>query len=170
MYTRVQTWFPFTIQIGMNGREYLARQMDQQNMSYVRSGNCFPEIDDLLKAQQLMENLHSINWSKMLEDIRRQTHPAHESMFTDLGFQYYWSTYQSEWATDVMFRSTQDLQAIYPALVRGAIQGFDCRKVMRFLGRKQLSRFPAGEITSDDDERYEGIRVKHVSQKNSEKA
>jgi hypothetical protein len=87
-----------------------------------------------------------------------------------LGFHYYWSAFQTEWATDVMFRSTQDLQTIYPSLVRGAIQGFDCRKVMRFLGRKQLSRFPAGEITSDYDERYEGIRVKHVSQKNSVKA
>ena len=53
----------------------------------------------------------------------------------------------------------------YPSLVRGAIDAFDCREVMRFLGRKQLNRFPDGEVTSDYGERYEGIRVKHVSQK-----
>ena len=28
MYARIQTWFPFNIQVGLNGREWLARQMD----------------------------------------------------------------------------------------------------------------------------------------------
>jgi hypothetical protein len=69
-----------------------------------------------------------------------------------------------------MFDSTRNLQAIYPSLVRGAIHGFDCREVMRFLGRKQLNRFPAGEVVSDYGDRYEGIRIKHVSQGNSVKA
>src|SRR5580658_2417826 len=27
MYARVQTWFPFQIQVGLNGREWLAQQM-----------------------------------------------------------------------------------------------------------------------------------------------
>jgi len=137
MYTRIQTWFPFTIQIGMNGREYLARQMDKQGMSYIRSENCFPDIENIAKAQRLMDQMHKLDWPKMLERIRRITHPAHESMFQGLGFEYYWSGYQTEWATDIMFDSTRELQAIYPSLVRGAIQGFDCREVMRFLGRKQ---------------------------------
>ena len=170
MYTRIQTWFPFNIQIGINGREYLARQMDKRDMAYTRSGNCFPDIENLAKAQQLMAGMHKINWPKTLDAIRRTAHPAHESMFDGLGFHYYWSAYQTEWATDVMFDSTRDLQAIYPSLVRGAMQAFDCREVMRFLGRKQLNRFPADEVTSDYGERYEGIRIKHVSQKNSVKA
>jgi len=168
MYTRIQTWLPFNIQIGINGREYLARQMDKRGMDYIRSGNCFPDIDNIPKAQKLMDNMHKINWPKELERIRRQVHPTHESIFGKLGLNYYWSAYQTEWATDVMFDSTRDLQAIYPALVRGAIQGFDCHDVMRFLGRK-WNRFPDGEITSDYGERCEGIRVKHVSQKNSVK-
>ena len=28
MYAQLQTWFPFNIQVGMNGREWLARQME----------------------------------------------------------------------------------------------------------------------------------------------
>jgi hypothetical protein len=89
-------------------------------------------------------------------------------MLGNLGLNYYWSAFQTEWATDLMFHSPQELQKIYPSLVRGAIQGFGCRDVMRFLGRKS-SRFPSGEITSDYGERCEGIRVKHVSQRNSVK-
>jgi hypothetical protein len=169
MYTRIQTWFPFNIQIGMNGREYLARQMDKHGMDYIRDGNCFPDIDNVPKAQELMDNLHKIDWTKALDFIRQTTHPAHETMLGHLGLNYYWSAFQTEWATDVMFDSPETLQSIYPALVRGAIQGFDCRDVMRFLGRK-WSRFPNGEITSDYGKRVEGIRIKHVSQKNSVKA
>jgi hypothetical protein len=169
MYTRIQTWFPFNIQIGMNGREYLARQMDKKGMDYLRDGNCFPDIDELSKAQKLVDKMHKIDWVQALNRLRQAVHPAHEAMLGKLGLNYYWSTYQSEWATDIMFHSTQDLQTIYPSLVRGAIQGFDCREVMRFLGRK-WNRFPNGEITSDYGERCEGIRIKHVSQRNSVKA
>jgi len=116
-----------------------------------------------------MDNLHTIDWATTLDQFRQAAHPAHESMLGHLGLNYYWSAFQTEWATDVMFESPEALHAIYPALVRGAIQGFDCRDVMRFLGRKQLTRFPSGEITSDYGERVEGIRVKHSSQKNSVK-
>jgi hypothetical protein len=39
MYARLQTWFPFNIQIGFNGREWLAGQMDQDGLKYLQQGN-----------------------------------------------------------------------------------------------------------------------------------
>jgi hypothetical protein len=33
MYSRIQTWFPFNLQVGLNGREWLARPMDQAGLS-----------------------------------------------------------------------------------------------------------------------------------------
>ena len=59
-----------------------------------------------------------------------------------------------------MFRSEQELGAIYPALVRGAIQSFSSEDVMRFLGRKLVGQFH-GEIQSSYQKRWEGVRVKH---------
>ena len=35
LYVRLQTWFPFEIQVGLNGREWLARQMDRDGVRYV---------------------------------------------------------------------------------------------------------------------------------------
>jgi hypothetical protein len=32
MYIRLQTWFPFEVQIGLNGREWLAQRMDQEGL------------------------------------------------------------------------------------------------------------------------------------------
>ena len=38
MYARLQTWFPFHIQIGVNGREWLSRQMDREGSKYAKPG------------------------------------------------------------------------------------------------------------------------------------
>jgi hypothetical protein len=46
LYARLQTWFPFSIQVGMNGREWLARQMDKAGLKYRQQGNCFVWIED----------------------------------------------------------------------------------------------------------------------------
>ena len=52
---RIQTWFPFSIQICLNGREWLARQMQAAGLDYLQQDNCFPWIADWTKAQRLMD-------------------------------------------------------------------------------------------------------------------
>ena len=36
MNARIQTWFPFPVQICLNGREWLARQMEAAGLEYAR--------------------------------------------------------------------------------------------------------------------------------------
>ena len=119
MSARVQTWFPFSLQVCINGREWLARQMDKVRMRYIRYDNSFPWIEDFPKAQKLFDRMLRLNWPKTLDAVRRRVHPAHGSMFRGLGFDYYWSAFQTEWATDTTFTSPAALAAIYPQLVRG---------------------------------------------------
>ena len=45
MYVRLQTWLPMDIQVGVNGREYLACRMDRAGMEYEKRDNCFTRID-----------------------------------------------------------------------------------------------------------------------------
>jgi hypothetical protein len=52
---RIQSWFPFSIQVCLNGREWLARQMDRKGLNYQRQDNCFPSIERVDKAQKLMD-------------------------------------------------------------------------------------------------------------------
>src|SRR5262249_47405995 len=40
-YTRLQSWLPFTMHVGLNGREWLAKQMDRVGLEYVKKDNCF---------------------------------------------------------------------------------------------------------------------------------
>ena len=165
---RIQTWFPFSVQICLNGRQWLARTMDAAGLSYQQHENSFPWIEDFAKAQRLMDRLLRMNWPRFLDGIARILNPAAATMFEVFRVPYYWSAHQSEWATDVAFHSHEALAAVYPQLTWGAITSFSSPDVMRFLGRGFNSRF-SGQVVSDFKDRPEGIRVKHRVNGNSVK-
>jgi len=172
MHLRLQSWFPFAVHICLNGREWLRRQMDQHQMSYAKKENCFTAISHVSGAQRLMDKQLEINWPEKLDEILRQNHPLALDICAPLGLNYFWSTEESEYATDVMFKSPKPLQQIYPALVRHAITSFSSADVMRFLGHRVAAHKTVrgdfeGEIVSDLKQRPEGIRVKHSINANS---
>ena len=160
MNARIQTWFPFTIYICLNGREWLSRQMDVARMKYRRIDNCFTWLEDVEAAQKLMDEQLKFQWTPKLDLIALKLNPAHDEIFQQYELNYYWSVHQSEWASDIMFTSPQALSAIYPQLVQGAMSSFSAPDIMRFLGRKPHGNFQ-GEVVSDYKKRAEGIRVKH---------
>jgi hypothetical protein len=170
MQVRLQTWLPFTVHVVLNGRERLARQLDAAGIGYVRRDNCFTALDDLAQAQALADAQLRTDWAPLLEHWARQVNPIYDDLFGDGGWPYYWSADQSEWATDVLFRSPSALAAAYPQWLRYGIEQLGSRDVLRFLGRKLpsagLSAF-AGEVVSDLKERSEGVRLKHRLNANS---
>jgi len=166
MHVRLQTWLPFTIQVCLNGREWLARQMDRAGISYTKRDNCFTYISDVPRAQQLMDRLSARRWRQFLDALAQKVNPwIHPRTGLDV-HSYYWSVRQGEYATDVMFRSAASLAEIYPRLLRHAMFQFGSEEVMRFLQRRTNQRF-AGEVSSDLQRRLEGIRVKHRVEENS---
>jgi hypothetical protein len=109
MHARIQTWFPFSIQICLNGREWLARSMDAARMGYIQRDNCFTWLERPERAQRLMDQQVQAAWPELLNGIARGLNPLHETMFQAFPIDYYWSTYQSEWATDILFRDPKAL-------------------------------------------------------------
>jgi hypothetical protein len=175
MHARIQTWFPFAIQVCLNGREWLARSMDAGGLGYVRRDNCFTWLDQPERAQRMMDRQVHSDWPDLLARIARSLNPAHAAMFAGFPMEpYYWSCYQSEWATDVMFRDPAVLARLYPNLVHHGLTTFLSTDVMRFLGRKVLAdeRLPprfAAEVVSNVKHRPEGVRIKHRIGDNSVK-
>jgi hypothetical protein len=165
-HVRLQTWFPWNMHVVINGREWLARQMDAAGLRYRRRDNCFPWIEDFAAAQKLADAQLRVHWATELTRLLDRVHPAWRGLLMPWELAPYWSAEQSEWATDVAFRSGRALTELYPRLVQHAIRTFDSRDVMRFLGRsfaKQpyLNGHFKGEVVSDIATRPEGIRVKH---------
>lgn len=164
---RLQTWFPFNIQIWVNGREWLARQLQKAGHGdFRRHDNCFTALGNPALAQRLMDRQLKIGWKRGLDAIARTLNPLHGCIFKPWPQSYYWSAYQSEWATDLVFRNPQSLAAVYPALVQHATTHFKSPDVLRFLGRKAHGNF-TGELTGSFRQRPEGIRVKHWVNGNS---
>jgi hypothetical protein len=175
MHVRLQTWLPFNVNICMNGREWLARQMDRRRIDYRQADNCFTWIGDLGKAQSLADQQTSFDWATVLAKLAAAANPARKTIIGSYNIPYYWSLDQSEWASDVMFKRAKDLDALYPSLIRHGMQSLGSREVMRFLGRSVSAgitpRF-AGEVVSDireKPEKYEGMRIKHRVNRNSVK-
>lgn len=162
LHLRLQTWFPFLLQICFNGREWLARQMDQIGIGYRRRDNCFEWLEDAAKAQQLMDQQLHLQWQPLLQPLVNLCHPLHHEICRPIGASYYWTVAESEYATDVMFASQADLQAVYPAMVHHSVMSFGSEQVLRFLQRKG-----AAEIKTDRRLGPDGIRVKHWLNDNS---
>jgi hypothetical protein len=163
---RMQSWFPFNVHIVINGREWLARQMDAARLAYQRADNCFPWVEDFARAQQLADRQVRTRWPQQLDRLLHQANPALPSLLPTVRIQPYWSAEQSEWATDVAFISAKALASLYPRLVHHAMTGFQSRDVLRFLGKRSFLHgqiHPAfkGQVVSDVAARPEGVRIKH---------
>lgn len=174
MSARIQTWFPFAIQICINGREWLGRQMDRAGIGYVAAGNCFPWVERWDEAQRLLDEQLRTEWPSILGKIAEELNPIHPEIFQSYPVNYYWTTYQTEWAIDVVFRHGEDLKRLYPRLVHHGMTCLGSADVMRYLGKRirvdgRVQNKFAGQIVSTLKERQEGIRIKHIVNGNSVK-
>jgi hypothetical protein len=168
MHVRVQTWLPLTIQVCINGREWLARRMTKARIKYQKVGNCFTWIENVSKAQQLMEGLTTRNWSGFLNALAKKVNPWLNPKGKVVLRPYYWTVRESEYATDIMFDSQKSLEAIYPRLIRYAIEELGTEDILRFLSRAKMSHIRS-EVRSSLQRRGEGLRVRHWVQENSVK-
>lgn len=172
MSARLQTWFPFPLYVFLNGREWLARQMDQIGLRYQRHDNCFSWIDDFPRAQTLMEDQLKTDWVRSLDGCAQRIHPLFSELFANYPMSYYWTAFQSEWAMDIVFRDPEQLRHLYPQLIHLGMISFSSPDVMRFMdkkvSRKGLVCGPhMQEVVSDLKLRREGVRIKHRLGKNS---
>src|SRR3954467_14492364 len=54
-HVRVQTWFPFTTHVYVNGHDWLARQLLEAGVGFVQHDNAFTHLEDPAKAQALAD-------------------------------------------------------------------------------------------------------------------
>jgi hypothetical protein len=132
-YTRLQTWFPFTVHIGLNGRDGLAQQLRAAGSGFTKKDNCFVGIDHFAAAQELANAQGTLAWPALLDDWVEQSNPVAAS-WLPCAVPYYGSLETGEYATDSAFRSAADLGRRYPLLVRQAITTLRGVDVLRFLG------------------------------------
>ena len=173
MNIRLQTWFPYHIQLCFNGREWLRRSLEQEGVDFVVRGNKFFHIDDYALAQRLLERQLDTRWESMLGGFLTDVFPARQSI---LGphLSYYWTLWQSEWATDFIFPSPKDIAPFRDSLLRHAFMTGTANRVMRYLDHPlKKDGTPRADMNSELISRLQefndGLCVRHWVDKNSVK-
>src|SRR5450755_2695952 len=156
-YLRVPTWCPFRLQFYCNGHFWLANELDRRRIAHRMLDNSFCSIDNFARAQVLADGLRIQTLHRKLDAFVRRFAPA----IADLGVTYHWSIDQAEYATDIVFRRREDLQAIYDRLTRTAIHTVKPENVATFLGRPLHPNY-RDEIGNRFDTRIVGTRIKHT--------
>jgi hypothetical protein len=167
-YTRLQSWFPFTMHVGLNGRDWLEQQMIAAGMEFVKKDNCFTWIKDFERAQQLMDQQLETSWQPLLDGWTLESVPEMATLLKS-EIPYYWSVQEAEYATDIAFRSEADLAAWYPTFVQHAyatLRGHDLLKYMNYRVRPDGRPLALGEVKTTVKELVEGTCVRHHILKN----
>ena len=167
MHIRLQTWAPFMVQICVNGREWLAKQLDRKQIPYTKHDNCFTEIRGLEQARHLLEQLNQQQWVKSFQQRVAALVPFLRSTAKPHFHPYYWTLHQAEYATDILFKDASTLTGLYPALLKHAIEEFRSQDILRFLARRIHPAKFNGEIRTHMGVRVEGVRIKHWVEENS---
>lgn len=168
MHVKIQSWFPFTIQIYVNGKEHLKRSLEKQGIEYQTYDNSITWVEDLEKAQQIADSLVNKKWDRFFNVFAKKVNPFLSEITSIFDRGYMWCTHQCEYATDVLFKNREVLKNLYPALVQHASYFKGGEDIYTFFGRN-LHHRSTKEVTGSAKRFDQGFRVKHYLDRNSVK-
>lgn len=166
IHVRIQTWFPFTVQIYMNGHDWLAQQLTKKRAGFVQRDNCFTQLDNPAAAQREADCFFHLAWKSRLNQWARQVNPLLKEVPWLRGMEYRWVIDQFEYSTDVLFRSAEHLAELYTRLLDHAAVHFSAQDILTFLGRKLHGNFQGEVLTQCQKDRHPGARIKHRMKNN----
>jgi hypothetical protein len=156
-HLRVPTWVPCRLQLYFNGHNWLATQLQAQEIDFELVDNAFVQIADFEQANQLASQLDIEKLQAKLDNLAQQYCPV----VSHLKLNYHWSISQAEIATDLVFKEQETLQQIYPHLLETLIHTVKPDDIATFLGRKGVHGRYQGEMGNRFNVRLEGSRIKH---------
>jgi len=134
-----------------------AAALRKQGINYTLIDNAFVSIDSFAAAQSLSDKLRVETLHQRLDIFAERYCP----LIKQFNLQYHWSIAEAEYATDIVFKRREDLQAIYEHLTRTAIHTVKPDNVATFLGRKLNGNYQ-DEMGNKFNTRIEGTRIKHT--------
>ena len=112
IHVKIQTWFLMQIQVYVNGHDWLERKLTANRITFIKHDNVFLGVDDWKRAQKLADQFTCLNWPQILERYARYVNPLLKGLLR--GYRHYWVTSQSEYSTDIIFKSSSDLRELFP--------------------------------------------------------
>jgi len=164
IHVRLQTWAPFTLQVYVNGHDWLAQQLVRLGKGFVLKHNAFTQLDDPAQAQRQADRFAKLDWPKILKRYAQRVNPLLRQDFAC--YKVRWVVDQAEFATDLLFKSPAALTGLYAKLLQFATLTFTPKDILGFLGRKWDRRFDGDVHTEVKTDRLLGTRIKHRMTRN----
>lgn len=164
LHVKIQTWFPFTVQVYVNGHEWLARKLHAKGLPFRKVDNAFVWLPEVQRAQASTVGFWRRDWPKFLDRLAGRVNPFLADWLA--GQSYYWVIDQAEFSTDVLFADKAALASLRPRLYEHAALCFGAPQVLTFLGRRYRETF-AGEVQTRWHRREPGGAVKHWMKRNA---
>jgi len=163
MSVRLQTWAPFEVQIALNGREWLRRQLEKENISCILQGNKFLHIEDYMIAQKILNDQLNTRWENLLTSFLQNVFPSMSKILGD-EISYTWTLWQSEWAKDYIFKDPETLNKHMNHLLHYAFITGTSDRVLRYMGHPvredgQPHHRANPELMSRVNKWYDGARI-----------
>jgi hypothetical protein len=166
IHVRLQTWAPFTLQVYVNGHDWLAQQLARLKIGFVLKHNAFTQLDEPAKVQRQADRFAKLDWAKILGRYAQRVNPLLRPRRELACYRLRWVVDQAEFATDLVFKSPAALAGLYQKLLQFASLTFTPKDVLGFLGRKCNRRFDGEVQTEVKTDRLLGTRIKHRMTRN----
>ncbi len=156
MSVRVGTFLPFTLAVFLNGHSFLAQELARLGVDFRKDDNAFLAVDDPaaleVAAQRLTPRLieqRCDHWARRLAP----SFSAAEQAALPLGYRY--SVAQIELATDVIFKRSAPLKALFRRATELGVLLGGADRTTHLFGRRITAR-SGGKLQTVLDRRNEG--------------
>jgi len=134
----------------------LAAKLKEKTIRFEMMDNAFAHIADYKVANQLANELDADSLHQRLNALAN----LYCLVVTELNMSYHWSIMQAEYATDLVFKSQNTLQAFYPSLLETLTHAVKPADIATFLGHKLNGNYQ-WEMGNRFNKRWLGTRIKH---------
>jgi hypothetical protein len=156
MSLRVGTFLPFNLAVFLNGHAFVAQELSRVGVRFRKDDNAFLAVDNLAALDAATERLtpHLIEQrcASWVHQLAPRFSPAER---TAAGLHYRYSVAQIELATDVIFRRSAPLKALFQRATELGILLGGADRTTHLFGRRITARY-AGKLQTVLDRRNEG--------------
>jgi hypothetical protein len=156
MSLRVGTFLPFTLAVFLNGHSFLAQELTRLGVGFRKDDNAFLAVDDLAALEAAAERLTPRLIERRCDHWARRLAPAFgaaEQAVLPRGYRY--SVAQIELATDVIFRRSAPLKALFRRATELGILLGGADRTTHLFGRRITARY-GGKLQTVLDRRTAG--------------
>ena len=159
MSLRLATYLPFTVTCYLNGHSFIAQELRREGVAFTQEDNAIVAVADVAALQAAADRMTAVVLAARCAVWSARLAPRFSAQEqAALGLHYRYSIVQAELATDVLFRRTAPLKALFGRAAELGILLGGADHTAHLFGRRITQRH-SGQLQTVLDRRQEGHPV-----------